>query len=159
MTEAGVGEVVDFMPVTTSTVASSRHRIVRIVRCVRGDDVRRRHRPRFDYGRESHEVHLTEDGAVFRGSRTALTVNLVLEPDERLARTRVDDNGDLHAEVTWSPGRCVGPCWRRARRVPRAGCGWPKCCLDETVAFWKAWLGQSTYTGRWRRRCTAPRSR
>ena len=36
MTEAGVGEVVDFMPVTTSTVASSRHRIVRIVRCVRG---------------------------------------------------------------------------------------------------------------------------
>jgi GH15 family glucan-1,4-alpha-glucosidase len=35
MTEAGVGEVVDFMPVT-GTVASDRHRLVRMVRCVRG---------------------------------------------------------------------------------------------------------------------------
>ena len=50
MTEAGVGEVVDFMPVT-GTEATDRHRIVRMVRCMRGEmtfeiDLA----PRFDYG-------------------------------------------------------------------------------------------------------------
>ena len=50
----GVGEVVDFMPVT-GVVVSNRHRIVRMVRCVRGElrfaiDIA----PRFDDGREAH---------------------------------------------------------------------------------------------------------
>jgi Domain of unknown function (DUF5911) len=41
MTEAGVGEVVDFMPVSSSKVASERHRIVRLLWCVpRQHDVR-----------------------------------------------------------------------------------------------------------------------
>lgn len=35
MTEAGAGEVVDFMPVT-GTTATDRHRLVRLLRCVRG---------------------------------------------------------------------------------------------------------------------------
>lgn len=35
MTEAGAGEVLDFMPVTGSD-ATDRHRIVRMLRCVRG---------------------------------------------------------------------------------------------------------------------------
>src|SRR6476660_1203302 len=68
MTEAGVGEVVDFMPVTGSIVSAT-HRLVRMVRCVRGQmtfavDLA----PRFDYGRETHRTHLTEDGAVFEGA-------------------------------------------------------------------------------------------
>src|SRR5437764_640270 len=59
LTEAGVGEIVDFMPVTTGDVASDRHDLVRMVRCVRGRmsftiDLA----PRFDYGRETHLVHL-----------------------------------------------------------------------------------------------------
>jgi len=154
MTEAGVGEVLDFMPVTTSTVASSRHRIVRIVRCVRGEmtftvDIA----PRFDYGRERHEIQLSEDGAVFRGSRTAMTVNLVLEPDdERLARSRVDDNGDLHAEVTLVAGQMRGVVLETGSEGPprRLRVAEVRNLFDETVAFWRAWLGQSTYTGRWR---------
>src|SRR4051794_30003510 len=50
LTEAGVGEVIDFMPVTEGTVATDRHRLIRMVRCVRGEmtfavDIA----PRFDY--------------------------------------------------------------------------------------------------------------
>ena len=37
LTEAGVGEVVDFMPVIAGAVVSTRHRLVRMVRCVRGE--------------------------------------------------------------------------------------------------------------------------
>ena len=36
LTEAGVGEIVDFMPVS-GKVATDRHRLVRLLRCVRGE--------------------------------------------------------------------------------------------------------------------------
>ena len=36
MTEEGVGEVVDFMPTTSSRLVTDRHRIVRLGRCIRG---------------------------------------------------------------------------------------------------------------------------
>ena len=90
MTEAGVGEVVDFMPVTSSTVATDQHRLVRMVRCVRGQmtfavDIA----PRFDYGREPHETHLSRGRRRLPGqSHHATVLNLVREPDdERLAQT------------------------------------------------------------------------
>ncbi|MGN6577360.1 MAG: glycoside hydrolase family 15 protein [Nocardioides sp.] len=154
MTEGGVGEVVDFMPIT-GAVATDRHRIVRLIRCVRGEmkfaiDIA----PRFDYGREAHRTNLTEDGAVFEGaSGTSMTVNLVREPrDERLGRPQVDGNGDVHAEAILHAGDMrgmvvetgvAGP--TRAVRVAEA---WR--LLNETVGFWESWLAQSTYTGRWR---------
>ncbi len=153
MTEAGVGEVVDFMPVT-GTVATDRHRIVRMVRCMRGEmtfaiDLA----PRFDYGREPHAAYLDEDGVVFSGAETSMTVHLVREPeDERLARTEVNDRGDLHAELTLTAGQVrglvvetglAGPA--RQHRVAEV-----EQLLDETTVFWERWLDRSTYTGRWR---------
>src|SRR5688500_2170709 len=110
LTEAGVGEVVDFMPVSSDTTAVDTHRIVRMVRCVLGRitfalDFARR----FDYGPESHETHVHADGVVFQGRRTAMTVNLIREPDdERLARHRIDEAGDLHAEVSLEAGQVRG---------------------------------------------------
>jgi GH15 family glucan-1,4-alpha-glucosidase len=154
MTEAGVGEVVDFMPVTTGTVASTRHRLVRMLRCVRGQmtfavDIA----PRFDYGREPHETHVADDGVVFQGKQTAMTVNLVKEPeDERLAHARVDENGDVHAELTLQGGQMRGLVLETGTAGPvrqvRVAEAWR--LFDETVRFWESWLAQSTYTGRWR---------
>ena len=153
MTEAGVGEVVDFMPVT-GTEATDRHRIVRMVRCVRGEmtfaiDLA----PRFDYGREAHETLLKDDGVVFAGATTSMTVHLVREPeDERLAAAHVDDHGDLHAELTLTAGQMRGV-------VVETGFAGParlfrvaeiERLLRETAGFWEDWLAQSTYTGRWR---------
>ncbi|HEY7720514.1 MAG TPA: glycoside hydrolase family 15 protein [Pedococcus sp.] len=153
MTEAGVGEVVDFMPVSSSS-ASDRHRIVRMVRCVRGRmtfavDLA----PRFDYGREPHETELTDDGVVFRGPHHALTVHLVLESDdERLARGEVDGKGDVHAEITLVAGQMRGMVLETGAAGPtrRVRVAEVRSLFDETVTFWKSWLGQSTYTGRWR---------
>src|SRR5882757_8896574 len=56
MTEAGVGEVIDFMPVADGALQAGTHRLVRLVRCVRGQmtfavDLA----PRLDYGREPFE--------------------------------------------------------------------------------------------------------
>jgi GH15 family glucan-1,4-alpha-glucosidase len=154
MTEAGVGELVDFMPVTSSGIATTTHRLVRMLRCVRGQmtfavDIA----PRFDYGRESHETHLADDGIVFQGRQTSMTVNLVKEPeDERLGRSHVDEQGDFHAEVTLVAGQMRGLVLETGTAGPvrqvRVAEAWR--LFDETVRFWESWLAQSTYTGRWR---------
>ena len=155
LTEAGVGEVVDFMPIASSTVASNRHRLVRMLRCVRGEmtfalDIA----PRFDYGREPHEFHVVgEDGVVFEGAKTAMSLSIVREPeDERLARYHMTSEGDLQAELTLSAGQARGMVLEtgqpEAVRAIRVAEVWR--LFDETVRFWRSWLAHSTYTGRWR---------
>jgi GH15 family glucan-1,4-alpha-glucosidase len=154
LTEDGVGEVVDFMPVLTGPTPSPRHRLVRLVRCVRGRmtfavDVA----PRFDYGREPHEVTVTDAGAVFRGRSSTLVVHAVREPnDERLAYGHADENGDLHGHVTLHAGQMRGLVAEtgatggaRAHRVAEV-----ERLFADTVRFWRSWLDTSTYTGRWR---------
>ena len=155
LTEAGVGEVIDFMPIASSTVASNRHRLVRMLRCVRGEmtfalDIA----PRFDYGREPHEFHVVgEDGVVFEGAKTAMSLSIVREPeDERLARYHMSSEGDLQAELTLSAGQARGMVLEtgqpEAVRAIRVAEVWR--LFDETVRFWRSWLAHSTYTGRWR---------
>jgi GH15 family glucan-1,4-alpha-glucosidase len=56
MTEEGVGEVVDFMPIAGHE-ATDRHRIVRMLRVVRGTmTFEGVIEPRFDYGRAAHTI-------------------------------------------------------------------------------------------------------
>ncbi len=154
MTEEGVGEIVDFMPTTSSRLVTDRHRIVRLGRCIRGRlRVALDLAPRFDYGRERHETHVSDGGFLFRGSSSALTVHIVREPeDERLGQPRVDENGDVHAELVLEAGQV------RGLVVETGDAGPPRIMrsaevqqlYDETVGFWKSWTAQSTYTGRWR---------
>ena len=154
LTEAGVGEVIDFMPIASTAVASDRHRLVRMLRCVRGEmtfalDIA----PRFDYGREPHETHVSEDGVIFQGRRTAMSLNIVREPeDARLARVQQVSAEDLKLELPLQAGQMRGvvlevgePRPVRVVRVPEA---WQ--LFNETVRFWRSWLSQSTYEGRWR---------
>lgn len=154
LTEAGVGEVVDFMPIEDPTTASDRHRIIRMVRCVRGRmafDVDLA--PRFDYGRERHETRLTEDGAAFSSGHASLTVSLVKEPeDERLAHVQVDGEGDLHAQVELEAGQMRGLVLETGTSGParQVRVAEVQQLFDATVHFWEQWLAQSTYKGRWR---------
>jgi GH15 family glucan-1,4-alpha-glucosidase len=154
LTEAGVGEVIDFMPVASATFASDRHRLVRMVRCVRGEmtfawDIA----PRFDYGRQRHETHVSEDGVVFKGADTAMSLNIIREPDEaRLARIQQASAESLQFELPLQAGEMRGAVLEvgepRPVRLVRVAEAWQ--LFDDTVRFWRSWLGQSTYEGRWR---------
>ena len=154
LTEAGVGEVIDFMPIASTVVASSRHRLVRMLRCVRGEmtfalDIA----PRFDYGREPHETHISEDGAVFQGARTAMSLNIIREADEpRLGHVEQASAEGLKLELPLQAGQMRGMVLEvgepRPVRLVRVAEAWQ--LFDETVRFWRSWLGQSTYEGRWR---------
>ncbi|MET7440923.1 trehalase-like domain-containing protein, partial [Streptomyces sp. NPDC005568] len=112
MTEDGAGEVVDFMPVTGTTV-TDRHRIVRMLRCVRGSmTFEGEVAPRFDYGRKPHEVHLTEHGAVFTSDELDLAVHTVREPqDERLLHNISVHDSDVRFSLTLRGAAACRP-WR-----------------------------------------------
>ncbi len=158
MTPDGVGEVTDFMPVTGNR-ATSRHRLVRLMRVVRGSmrfvvNIK----PRFDYGRQGHHLEVTEEGAIFHTDDLELTLHSVgapgASPRELGAETeRIGD--DLRIRRTLKEGESAGMVLEsaggRPRRLPD---GELERLAGETAGFWRAWLRKSTYTGRWREMVT-----
>jgi GH15 family glucan-1,4-alpha-glucosidase len=154
MTEDGVGEVTDFMPVA-GTRPTDRHRLVRLLRTVRGTmrfvmEVR----PRFDYGRAPHKLEITDDGFVFNSGGMELTLNPVGEHtaslgDQGLTVERLGD--DIRITRTLREGETGGVVMESMggppRRIPPAEL---KQLSDDTAAFWRDWVGRSTYKGRWR---------
>ena len=150
-TAEGVGEVVDFMP-PAGDVATDTHRLVRMLRCVRGRvafevDVA----PRFDYGRAAHRAEITAHGAVFTSDALTLTLHAVRERDDpRLAHVEVAE-GDVRITVALTAGDVRGV-------VLESGAAGPpreiraaefERLFGDTVAFWRSWLAQCTYRGRW----------
>jgi GH15 family glucan-1,4-alpha-glucosidase len=146
MTPGGVGEVIDFMPVDDPHRVTDRHRLVRAVRCVRGElrlvlDCA----PRFDYGRQSHDLELTGEGAVFRTPGLELTLH---GPAGGLER----HGDDVRAVMMLRAGEVDGVILESAadggprRPSPDELLG----LFEKTALFWRGWLGRSTYRGRWR---------
>jgi len=153
MSADGVGEVVDFMPVAGNQ-PTDRHRLVRMVRVVRG---RMRFvlecEPRFDYGRDRAEVEIGADGAAFRSPSMSMTINpsrrdrrLIQEGDlqrtEHGARAFATlDAGDVGGMVLETspdgPPRVVPP-----EEIVQL--------FQQTRDFWRSWVGRSQYRGRWR---------
>jgi GH15 family glucan-1,4-alpha-glucosidase len=154
MSTEGVAEVIDFMPVSDQQRSTSHHRLVRIVRVVRGQmNLEFELFPAFDYGRAEHELQLTEDGVVFRSAAGQLTVHTgkwlaPVKPEQidgpkgpGLRETITLKVGQIGGAIL-EFGTDEGPhqvSTEEARRL-----------FDESIAFWRGWLGRSTYRGRWR---------
>ena len=152
ITAGGLAEVVDFMP-PAGTRATDNHRLVRMLRCVRGAmrfevDIA----PRFDYGRRPHRTHVTEHGVVFSTEDQTLTLHPVREPgDARVAHGRIDD-GDVRVSIDVEAGQVRGVVLESAADGPprEVRVAEFEQLFAETVAFWRSWLSRSSYTGRWR---------
>jgi len=153
MSEEGVGELVDFMPVTGSRPTDN-HRLFRLLRCVRGEMTFRIDiSPRFDYGRLRHRTTTTDNGAVFQADGVTLTVHAIRDPgDEHLVRLGAEGDGDLRGTVTLHAGQTRGVVLESAADGPprEITVAEAEGMLDQTGAFWRRWLAQSTYDGRWR---------
>src|SRR5579859_3599997 len=66
LTVDGVGEIIDFMPIKQGRSDDHQHHVMRSVQVVRGSlSFELVCRPAFNYARDTHEVYLSEDGAVF----------------------------------------------------------------------------------------------
>jgi GH15 family glucan-1,4-alpha-glucosidase len=149
----GVGELLDFMPIAGDR-ATDRHRLVRMVRIVRGVmRFRLDCRPRFNYGRDTQELEVHPSGEVFRSPSLALAVNRIYTGergvDTEIQRSgegvcfvgtfREGDHGGVVMESGLSPDL---PRDMSAHEVNEL--------LVQTRDFWRRWLGRSQYTGRWR---------
>jgi GH15 family glucan-1,4-alpha-glucosidase len=153
MTPDGAGEVVDFMPVIEGS-ATDRHRLVRLVRVVRGSmRFRMEVQPRFDYGRKPHELQLSDDGALFVSDDLTLTLHRADVPGRSLREqgTSLKRDGDgLRITKTGREGEIAGVVMESAGGPPRSV--HPQELVElfnDTVRFWRGWLNRSTYNGRW----------
>ncbi len=141
-------ELIDFMPVGGgSKFATARRQVIRRITVARGRlDLRMRCRPAFNYARDRHQVVLVDHGAEFH----AANAHLGLATSVPL---RVEDDAVV-AEFSLEVGETATFVLRELGSDESAG---PKLSDDEaeaafreTVAYWRQWLSQSTYKGRWR---------
>ena len=140
----GVAEVQDFMPVKGPHARS--HRLMRRVVGVRG----RLHfemevEPRFDYGRVRHELALHERGAVFETDALAIALASPVALERADTGVRASFEVATGDSVTFVLDDLLDGGEPRSyeERDTRAA-------FEDTVAYWRGWLGRSRYTGRWR---------
>jgi pentatricopeptide repeat protein len=145
LSEEGVGELQGFMPIARGE-ETHRHRLIRRVLCVRGEmRFRLELEPRFDYGRVDHEAEQHEHGILFRSRDLCLAL--------QATTPFACDGRDVHSEFTLRAGQRVTFVLEAVEQdyVPRP------YSEDETgesyartIEYWRRWLGQSNYRGRWR---------
>ncbi len=147
LSEEGVVELIDFMPIARTPAQQHEHRLVRRVVGIRGE-VRMRVvvEPRFDYGRCAHTTSVDGAGAVFEPE--AIVAGLALFSRVALERT---EHG-VQAEFTVSANDTVsfvaqtlqpGERPHYSERAVREQ-------FKQTVGFWANWVAHSRYQGRWR---------
>ncbi len=155
LTEEGVGEVTDFMPIAEGE-ATDNHRLVRMIRVVRGKmRFEGEIQPRFDYGRTPHTMHAVEGaGVLFTAGDQSLTVHrvggFVMHDDERAGRIELLESG-LRITGTLNAGDTTGVMFESGGAPPRQMA--PEELIEmfrDTSRYWRDWNGRSTYRGRWR---------
>ena len=143
LSDAGVAEVIDYMPIGDAASDYGRRCVVRHARSVRGvTTLAMRCEPAFDFARAHHEAEITTRGARFR----SVVADLDLDSTVPL---RID-GGAVTADFTLAEGEealfVLGESDTAVECTP-AFC---RSLLKGTVAYWHAWLSQCTYQGRWR---------
>ncbi|QKW30634.1 glycoside hydrolase family 15 protein [Streptomyces seoulensis] len=145
--EDGVAEVQDFMPVTDAGAGEAeRHRLIRRVVCVRGAlPFRARVAPRFHYGADPHTVRAEGRLVLFESASLslALTATVPLEAD----------GADVTAEFKLSEGESAVFALDQVGgdvAPRRCACAEADEQFSATVTYWRHWLAQSRYRGRWR---------
>jgi len=151
----GVGELIDFMPVTGREVTPT-HRIVRMLRVVRGSlhfvlDCQ----PRFDYARQPHKVEISESGVLFEGDDgldVALHISRRAGVDAANRARAVHHDEGVRSEVTLNAGEIGGVVLETSPEgAPReVAADEVRELFEQTRDYWRGWLAKSHYTGRWR---------
>jgi GH15 family glucan-1,4-alpha-glucosidase len=104
-------------------------------------------RPAFNYARDGHELHLSQEGALFQNQQfhLALASPFALEAD-----------GQGGAQVTFTLHKGQSAHFllessQSSKRVPQPLTDeYYQQVLHETLHYWRSWIAQCQYHGRWR---------
>jgi GH15 family glucan-1,4-alpha-glucosidase len=144
LSEDGVAEISDFMPVVE---AVNEHNLVRRVKSVRGEiSYRMECAPRFNYGRSGHRCERKGNDIVFISEgphRIALrlhaSVPMQIENGNAVAqfRLRASESASFVLEDAHENRGCNAHDF-----VPHS--------FKKTLDYWRRWVGHCKYAGRWR---------
>jgi GH15 family glucan-1,4-alpha-glucosidase len=147
LSDEGVVEIVDFMPVSSADETQASHVLFRRVQGVRGSmHLSMRCEPAFNYVRDPHETELTPHGALFRSASMRLGLSTPLE----LVRT---DDG---VATTFCVSEGESTFFAVGEMAATQGESEPFSMADverhfhDAVHYWRRWIAGSSYTGRWR---------
>jgi GH15 family glucan-1,4-alpha-glucosidase len=147
-TREGVGEITDFMPIQPAKEHTKHHRIIRAVRVVRGQlTFELSCRPAFNYARDPHTVQLSERGAVFQHKDLSLGIFSSTPLEE-------DGHGGVAATFTLQQDQwayfLLESTGEQASEPPHLSHAQYQKILQDTKHYWRTWLAQCRYQGRWR---------
>ena len=150
LSDDGVAELTDFMPVADGQEAYA-HQIIRMVRVIKGSiRFQLRCAPRFDYARGTHRACMEADAVCFHPEDKNLaslalhgTVPLTIEGQDATAEFTLQRGETASfAFGMIDPEEIHGAELLDLERIER--------CFKETTGFWRDWISQSVYKGRWR---------
>lgn len=147
LTDEGIVEVSDFMPVGPQIKSEYDYRIIRRVKGINGKvRMRMECKPGFNYARDPHELQITEEGATFRNRTLAMDLDstLPLKTREGMAMVEFTIKQDDAENFIFHKSDEEHPVQREI------GLKEVEEDLHYTLVFWRNWISKSTYKGRWR---------
>ncbi len=144
LSESGVAEISDFMPIEECCA----HRIVRRVKTIRGEvTYQMKFAPKFNYARDTHKVEEKEKGILFISEgEDKQTIFLRCSVPVKIV------NGEAVAEFKLHAGETASFILEQysANGSPADAPDYISRSFKSTVNFWRNWIAKSNYKGRWR---------
>jgi len=143
----GVSRIIDFMPVGAHSADCSQHGLIRRVQAIRGTmTFRLECRPAFNYGRDRHTITINSQGGIFHSPTLTLRLGTTVP---------LKQDGDAAvAEFAMHEGDVIDFCLQRLEEPNSISDFCPEAHAEDlftqTVGYWRKWLSQCTYSGRWR---------
>ena len=148
LTHDGVGEITDFMPIKSGSGRRFEHHLIRTVHMVRGSLTFRVHcRPAFNYARDAHTLQLVRQGAVFRSPQLTLALS---------SSVLLSDDGQGGVQATFTLAEDQSAFFFLDSSQDQEMLPHPTTTalyetqFAETSRYWRRWLSQCQYQGRWR---------
>ncbi len=145
LAEEGVAELTDYMPIATE--GAQPNELIRTLAVIRGEiNFKVRCQPRFNYAKCQHTVSIEDRCAIFSPANHACP-SLALYSTVALTQ----QSQDAIANFTLRAGEKVTFVFGAVRpEGQQPEMEFVDLRFHETARFWKGWIAQSKYKGRWR---------
>lgn len=147
LSEEGVGEITDFMPVEEVTKGKE---LIRRVTTIRGEvNYKMCCQPRFNYGRSDYDIKKVSDNEFILSSKGNDNTRIRLKSSVALK----EEHGSIIAEFKLAPNEICDFLLEYIDKNDKSEeedfKSFVTKSLFETVNYWKDWVAQSNYNGRW----------